>query len=59
MADSESTEWTTVSMPKEAAEDVRAVYKQRRDDVYLNQPEPLWAFVLRAVAGLDDEESDE
>lgn len=57
MTDSdESTKWTSVSIPKTALQDIRAVYEQERDDVYLNQPEPLWAYLLRLVVA--DEESD-
>lgn len=56
MTDSaESTEWTTVSLPKEAAEDIQSVYERERSETRYGREEPLWAFVLRAVCRLDVE----
>lgn len=50
----ESTEWTTISIPRDARDQVRDSYERNRDDVYLGQQEPLWAYILRATSRLDD-----
>jgi len=59
MTDSaESTEWTTVSLPKEAAEDIQSVYEREGNETRYGREEPLWAFVLRSVSRLDDGEDE-
>jgi hypothetical protein len=55
----EPTEWTTISIPRDARDQVRDSYERNRDDVYLGTPEPLWAYILRATSRLDDDGGDE
>lgn len=54
MTDDESTEWTTISIPCDAAEDIQSVYQRERGETRYGREEPLWAFVLRAVSRIDD-----
>lgn len=51
--DRESTEWTTVSMPKEAHRSIRNEYEEKRKTVYPGEKEPLWAFLLRVSSEAD------
>lgn len=52
--ESSATDWTTISIPRDAADQVRDVYQTERIEVRFGKPEPLWAFVLRAVCRIDE-----
>lgn len=51
----ESTEWTTISVPTDAANQIRDVYQAERTEMRFGQPEPLWGFVLRAACQVDED----
>lgn len=62
MADSdESTEmkWSTISVPRSIADDIRDRYSQEKQTTKYGRDEPLWAFIARYTLTDDGNGGDE